>query len=49
MGMEPATAILVFGITIWPFSFVGLWTFGFGKAILPAHSVEELRDADQGN
>lgn len=47
MGMEPATAILVIGITLWPFTFVALWTFAFNRAILPKESIREIKDAEQ--
>jgi hypothetical protein len=41
-GMEPATTLFVFGITLWPFTFVFLWAFGFNKAILPPETIKKL-------
>ncbi|MDA7510058.1 hypothetical protein N8737_01395 [Verrucomicrobia bacterium] len=41
-GMEPASALFIFGITLWPFSFVFLWAFGFDKAILTPETIKNL-------
>ena len=36
-GMEPATALLVFGISLGPFAYVFLWITAFHQSILPKH------------
>lgn len=33
-GMEPATAMLVFGVTFFPFYFIALWLIGFERVIV---------------
>jgi len=42
-GMEPATAMLVFGITFFPFSFVLLWVLGFDRAIVTPEKEQRLK------
>jgi hypothetical protein len=42
-GMEPATAMLVFGITLFPFSFVLLWVLGFDRAVLTPEKEQHLK------
>ena len=49
-GMEPATALLVFGVTLTPFGYVFLWTAGFFRAIFPPGSsrrLTQLRERDK--
>lgn len=48
-GMEPATALFVFGITLWPFSFVFLWAYGFNKAILPPEVIKKLESIERSS
>ena len=43
LDMEPATCLLVFGITLWPFSFILLWATGFHTAILPPASAAAVK------
>ncbi len=45
MGMEPATALLVFGITFWPFSFVTLWSVGFCHTVFRPETVQAVQAA----
>ncbi|MCS1409490.1 MAG: hypothetical protein M2R45_02671 [Verrucomicrobia subdivision 3 bacterium] len=47
MGMEPATALLVFGISLGPIAYVFLWLIGFYQAIFPASSSEALEKFKQ--
>ncbi len=42
LGMEPATAMLVFGLTLWPFSYVALWVIGFDTAMLPLDQRQRI-------
>ena len=42
-GMEPATAMLVFGVTFFPFSFVLLWVLGFERAIVTPEKEQRLK------
>lgn len=42
LGMEPATTLLVFGITFWPFSFVLMWTLGFDQAVIPPETTKQI-------
>jgi hypothetical protein len=42
LGMPPATALLVFGVSLFPFSFLILWVAGFSKAILPPEKAQQL-------
>lgn len=43
LGMEPATTLFIFGITLWPFTFVILWAYGFNTAILPPETIKDLQ------
>jgi hypothetical protein len=42
LGMEPATTLFVFGITLWPFSLVFLWAYGFNKVVLSPETIKNL-------
>ena len=44
-GMEPATALLVFGITLWPFSFVTLWVLGFYRFVIPSETAKKIKNS----
>ncbi len=41
-GMEPATALLVFGISLGPFAYIFLWITGFHRVILSKHTTRNL-------
>ena len=41
-GLHPGTALLVFGITLWPFMFVALWSIGFKKVVLPESHEQQI-------
>ena len=43
LGMEPATAMLVFGVTFFPFTFTLLWVAGFDRAIVTPEKEERLK------
>ncbi len=42
-GMEPATALLVFGVTFFPFWFVILWVLGFKRVVVTPEKEERLK------
>lgn len=42
-GMEPATALMVFGITLWPFTAVSLWVIGFQKVIYSTQAQQTIK------
>lgn len=46
-GMEPATALLVFGITLGPFAYVFLWITTFHQSILPKHTLKHLEKRNE--
>lgn len=41
-GMEPATAMFVFGVTFFPFFFVILWVVGFERAVVTPEKESHL-------
>ena len=50
LGLHPGTTLLVFGITLWPFVFVTLWTIGFGKIVFPEphqEQIESMKSAER--
>ena len=46
-GMEPATALLVFGITLGPFAYMFLWITAFRQTILPKHTLRRLEKRNE--
>ena len=42
MGMEPGTALMVFGLPFFPFWFIVLWVIGFRASILPHEREDHL-------
>lgn len=46
-GMEPATALLVFGISLGPFAYVFLWIAVFHQSILPKHTLRRLENRNE--
>ena len=49
LGMEPATAMVVFGVTFFPFSFLILWLLGFERAIVtPEKELHLKRLVEEG-
>lgn len=46
-GMEPATALLVFGISLGPFAYIFLWVAVFHQAILPKHTLRHLEKQNE--
>lgn len=46
-GMEPATALLVFGISLGPFAYVFLWITTFHQSILPKHTPKHLEKRNE--
>ena len=46
-GMEPATALLVFGITLGPFAYVFLWITTFHQTILSKHTLRRLEKRNE--
>jgi hypothetical protein len=42
MGMEPGTALMVFGLPLFPFWFTVLWVVGFRQAIMPQEREDHL-------
>ena len=46
-GMEPATALLVFGISLGPFAYVFLWITTFHQSILSKHTLQHLEKRNE--
>lgn len=46
-GMEPATALLVFGISLGPFAYVFLWITTFHQSILSKHTLKHLEKRNE--
>lgn len=44
LGMQPATAIMVFGTSLFPFWFLILWVIGFRRAIVPQEREDHLNE-----
>ena len=42
LGMEPGTALMVFGPSLFPFWFLILWVTGFRRAIVPQEREDHL-------
>lgn len=52
LGMEPATALLVIGVNLFPYWFIALWVFGFRRAFVPLekeHAMNQLKTELQKN
>jgi hypothetical protein len=43
LGMEPATAMAVFGVTFFPFIFIILWLVGFERVIVTPEKEKHLK------
>ena len=46
-GMEPSTALLVFGISLGPFAYVFLWITTFHQSILPKHTLKHIEKRNE--
>ncbi len=44
LGMEPATSLLVSGVTFFPFSFIFLWIIGFDRVVAPPEKRRRLEE-----
>ncbi len=49
LGMEPGTAIMVFGISLVPFWFIILWVTGFRQAFVPHEREAHLNQLKSEN
>ncbi len=49
LGMEPGTAIMVFGISLVPFWFIILWVTGFRRAFVPHEKEAHLNQLKPKN
>lgn len=48
-GLEPGTALLVFGVTFFPFAFIILWVLGFERVVVtPEKELRLKRLTEEG-